>query len=1146
MRVFADRLIDEEDKELFASQCLNGGGSSFLKEEDLKHAQSLIFCNFVDSSLDEPTYMEAKSNDMLRTSLARVIEEFNKTKTMGREKMNVLLFDYFLQHLARVSRIIAKPNGNGLLIGLGGNGRKTIAKIATFINECQPYRIELRKNYGTMEWLDDLRNLYKSLGIDNKKIVFSFSDRDIKKEQFIEDINNILNVGELTSLFAQDDVEEIHYEIEKQLKKARIKNTSQEATAAFFQKRCKRNLHLLLFMSPAGTLLQSYFRKYPSLVNCTSIDWFLTWPNEALKAVSDHYLLKMLSVLQESTETISPVYSVQRDDPRMKIRKGLETITEGFEERDDASQINTERMPAKRDQSEQHSHSHKSTQEVVVDEFENTDQEAQAIAQMSVRDRVSQVFTQIHQSAMQLAEAYLKEKKRQVYVTPVMFMGVFDLFEKLLSRKNDDIDRERSKYDLGVRKLEEAKVMIEEMEEFLTSLKPSLIAKQKEVEKSVKRVDTESKEVLAVKEGVDAETEEAEAEKREANSIREDCQQKLSVAQPFFDKAIKALRTLENKDFVQMKSYQNPPMGVRLALEACCIMLGIAPTMKKVEGQKVADYWDKSKKLITNYKKLIDQLENYPKENIDPVVIQKIQPYLQDPNFQPEVIKGASEAAEGLCKWTIAICKFNEVYKEITPKRLALEEAEEKVRITQAKLQAKQEQLSKLQEQLAELQAQSHQLQEEKQDLLNKKQDAENKLERAKALMESIGSEKDRWIETKKRLAQDKLSLLGDMVLATCFVNYLGPFEGTYRLKIVTETWEKLTFKYRIKTSEDFKLKAILGEEEKLSDWAIGGLPNETTAFENMIIVEETMFKKYPVIIDPQGQAFQFLKDNMGASKDPKRRNLGNKVCVKASSLHLVAQIEAALRNGYIVFVENAGEVTNPHLVQLLRKEILLVNGEPYISFNDNTQFFDPDFRLFIFTQLSNPHYSPEVQQIAKVLNFSVTREGLEQQLLQIICHHELNKEETERQKQRKESLMLERIKKEEFDKILTTLRESGQEILESDGFVKTLNQSKETTNDIMRLLKKAERAEDQIRAFREKFESTAKQGARLYFAVQDLQMLDDMYQFSMDWFKRLFNSTFKAPEPGSDEEEKQHADNSDNSVVQQPQRRTAAIGATR
>ena len=73
-----------------------------------------------------------------------------------------------------------------------------------------------------------------------------------------------------------------------------------------------------------------------------------------------------------------------------------------------------------------------------------------------------------------------------------------------------------------------------------------------------------------------------------------------------------------------MKSFQNPPKGVRLALEGCCIMLGIAPTMKKVDGVKKPDYWEKSKKLINNYKKLLDQLENYNKENIEPSVIAKI------------------------------------------------------------------------------------------------------------------------------------------------------------------------------------------------------------------------------------------------------------------------------------------------------------------------------------------------------------------------------------------------------------------------------------------------------------------------------------------------------------------------------------------
>ena len=97
---------------------------------------------------------------------------------------------------------------------------------------------------------------------------------------------------------------------------------------------------------------------------------------------------------------------------------------------------------------------------------------------------------------------------------------------------------------------------------------------------------------------------------------------------------------------------------------------------------------------------------------------------------------------------------------------------------------------------MAELQAENQQLQEEKQELLNKRQDATNKLERANALMQSIGSEKERWVATKHKLAEDKLSLLGDMVMATAFVNYLGPFEGSYRLKILTDSWQKLNAKY--------------------------------------------------------------------------------------------------------------------------------------------------------------------------------------------------------------------------------------------------------------------------------------------------------------------------------------------------------------
>lgn len=70
-----------------------------------------------------------------------------------------------------------------------------------------------------------------------------------------------------------------------------------------------------------------------------------------------------------------------------------------------------------------------------------------------------------------------------------------------------------------------------------------------------------------------------------------------------------------------IKSFQNPPRGVKLALEACCIMLGLKGKVVKDGNQKTVDFWEVSKKAITNYKKLIEQLENYPKEDVSPAII---------------------------------------------------------------------------------------------------------------------------------------------------------------------------------------------------------------------------------------------------------------------------------------------------------------------------------------------------------------------------------------------------------------------------------------------------------------------------------------------------------------------------------------------
>jgi dynein heavy chain, axonemal len=105
---------------------------------------------------------------------------------------------------------------------------------------------------------------------------------------------------------------------------------------------------------------------------------------------------------------------------------------------------------------------------------------------------------------------------------------------------------------------------------------------------------------------------------------------RLAEAQPLYDSALAALRTLKVADFVTMKSFLAPPQPIRLALEAACIMLGVKPKMvDQVVGKggqtiKVPDYWEKSRKLLSDYKKFLQSLEKYDKDNIAPERIVEI------------------------------------------------------------------------------------------------------------------------------------------------------------------------------------------------------------------------------------------------------------------------------------------------------------------------------------------------------------------------------------------------------------------------------------------------------------------------------------------------------------------------------------------
>lgn len=159
-------------------------------------------------------------------------------------------------------------------------------RLAAHINDYQCYQIELCRGYDYVSFHEDLKKLYYIAGIDNKPTVFLITDNQIIIEEFLEDINNILNSGEVSNLFDNDEYEHIINDCRIAAKEYGIIEGNRNGIYEFFINRIKNNLHIVLCMSPIGINFRIRCRMFPSLINCCIIDWFIEWPKEALYNVA--------------------------------------------------------------------------------------------------------------------------------------------------------------------------------------------------------------------------------------------------------------------------------------------------------------------------------------------------------------------------------------------------------------------------------------------------------------------------------------------------------------------------------------------------------------------------------------------------------------------------------------------------------------------------------------------------------------------------------------------------------------------------------------------------------------------------------------------------------------------------------------------
>jgi dynein heavy chain len=1066
-RVFQDRLVSDEDRLWFTNAIssqvakhFSGASWDAIARENPTVVEPVgtlavppLWANFVDTKLN--LYMEVRDIPQLVQTMTLQLEDYNATSS---RPMNLVLARYAVEHICRISRIITQPLGNALLVGVGGSGRKSLCYLATFMAGYQLTSIEISKSYGNNEWKDDLKRILTMAGKDGKQTVFLLSDTQIVKESFLEDVSNLLNKGDVPNLFAPDERAVLIGDMQMVAKRQQRVLRNANDAFAYFTERVRANLHVVLCLSPIGDAFRTRLRMFPSLVNCTCIDWFSAWPDEALRSVAKFLL--------EPVEVPGPA---------------------------------------------------------------------------SIKDSVVDVCVDMQMRVTQLSHRYLQEARRHYYVTPTSYLELLSTFKTLLGSKSEELLGAKARYENGLDKLAATETQVAGMQEELIALQPKLKVASEETEAMIVRIEVVKEDVGKKAEIVAVEERACGEQAAAAQAIKDDCESQLAEAIPALNAAVKAVAGLNKSDIVEVKSLRKPPDGVKLTMEAVCILFGFTP--KKVPNPsgkgKIDDYWEVAQKDLLGDSHMVDKLKSFDADNIPPVITEKIAPYVAREDFQIELVSRVSVAAGGLCKWVHAIVKYDRVARVVAPKRAALAEATAALEAARVLLEGKQAELGTLRAQLQKLQNELQDAMTKKDKLAKDVQDCAARLDRAQRLIGGLGSEKTRWMATVKTLEEQHQSVVGDVLLSSGVIAYLGAFTAAYRESCCSE-WLALLKSKHIPASAlnppahghqheapaggahkgkdnanasataaaaaggAFKLASILGEAVRIRSWTLARLPNDSFSIDNAIMLFASA--RWPLCIDPQRQANRWIR-NMETSNSLKvvRQNQGN----------FTRTIETALQFGNPILLENVPETLDPVLEPLLSRQIVKSGGVLTVRLGDSVVEYDPKFRLYITTVLPNPHYSPETCVKVNLLNFMATQEGLYDQMLGLVVKLERPDLEEQREKLVLADAENKRQLKELEDKILSLLAAAKGNILDDEVLISTLSESKETSNQIQRQVEIAERTQVKINATRAGYAPVAKRASLLFFTVADMAQVDPMYQFSLAWYTRLFVlAVEKAPKP--------------------------------
>lgn len=1024
IRVFQDRLVSLQDKEIFMKILKNTMKKGFDKDwENVVTVEPLIFCDFVKSLIPgedkskEPNkkiYCEVTDRAQLKSVAESFLENYNKTQ---KSKLNIVLFLDAIEHVIGILRVLSLPKGHALLIGVGGSGRKSLALLASFIGNFEIFHVGGSRHYMIPEWRADLRALMSKTGVENIPTVFLLGDSEFQNETFFEDLNNLLNTGEVPNLYTKTDNKEdlmtkLREAIQARYKEMQINN---DEILQLLKEHSMENLHVVFCMSPIGDHFRQRLRTFPSLVNSTTITYFWPWPEEGLRSVA--------------MQSFANVEGLEKE------REGMISICVDMQER-----------------------------------------------------------------VRLLAEKYKNEMQCYYYVTPTSYLELLKIFKKLLEEKKGMIVASIKSYENGLEELHKTESFVALMKTKLIELEPELKKKNESALQLADSLKKKQNDVAEETKVVQKEQEKSEETKKIADQLQAECQAEFDKAMPELKEAEGAIGSIKPEAIADLAAMGAPRDEVKLVAKALSIILDIKP---KKGANSELDYWQPKK--IFTFKSIKKCAVEFDKDNIPLAKITELKKIYEDPGFASEKLASVSGAGEMLARWIRAIIKYDQINRIVAPKKATLKEESEKAKAAHDAWNQKNKQLEEKRALLNDLNQKSQSAEAQKRQLAQEIEGTRKKIERAQEILDLMKNENKRWNDQRNELQERQKHILGDMLISSGIIAYLGAFPANYRESCI-ESWFQLLQKFGIIKSDNFSLFNALGDPLQKLSWQKQKLPTDSISTDNAIILERS--SRWPLMIDPQRQAVDWIKRKgpVEIIKQSQRTEL------------MMKKLASCMSSGLSVLMEEFDKTVDSALMPLLKKETQEEGKRRVIKLGEDNITLNSSFMLYLTTKLPRPHYSPEICSLVTILNFIATDEGLMDQMLNIIVKKEEPNTEKGREDVINKSFDIKKklkIQEEEILKIVTVHKEG---ILESEKLIETLKNTKNECQQFTVQVDEQKRLSEKIENTRSKFKTVAKRVADLYFCVSELSSVESMYQFSLEWYLELYQKALQTehdPEGG-------------------------------